>query len=112
MGAFAIMMAIVFLYGMFLDWLGIVMIVFRSSPADYGYVRLLTVCGSSQLRLGYVADLLHDAAVRLRTVLHIKALCRRRSKYEVFYRGVIPFILIIIAVVILVTVFRRLYISS
>ena len=76
-GAFAIMMAIVFFMGMFLDWLGIVMIVFPiflPIMDMFGFDRLCSLFGGPAVAGGRqrhaAADLLHDAAVRLRTVLH------------------------------------------
>ncbi len=49
--------------------------------ADHGYLRLRPPVDRRSYGC-YAADLLHDAAVRLRTVLHQGALCRRRSKYR------------------------------
>ena len=67
-GAFAIMMVIVFFLGMFIDWLGIVMIVFPiflPIMDMFGFDRLWLVAVTRRA----AADLLHDAALRLRPVL-------------------------------------------
>ena len=45
-------------------------------------------------------------------LFYIKGIVPPSVKIQEIYRGVIPFILIIIAVVILVTVFPQVYISS
>ena len=104
-GAFAIMMAIVFVMGMFLDWLGIVMIVFPI------FLPIMDMFGFDRLWIVAVT------AVMLQTcfmtppfgfaLFYIKGIVPPSVKIQEIYRGVIPFILIIIAVVILVTVFPQ-----
>ncbi len=104
-GAFAIMMAIVFFMGMFLDWLGIVMIVFPI------FLPIMDMFGFDRLWIVAVT------AVMLQTcfmtppfgfaLFYIKGIVPPSVKIQEIYRGVIPFILIIIAVVILVTVFPQ-----
>ena len=77
-GAFAIMMAIVFVMGMFLDWLGIVMIVFPI------FLPIMDMFGFDRLWIVAVT------AVMLQTCFMTppfgfstsRALCRRRSKYR------------------------------
>ena len=102
-GAFAIMMAIVFFMGMFIDWLGIVMIVFPI------FLPIMDMFGFDRLWIVSVT------AVMLQTcfmtppfgfaLFYIKGIVPDSVKISDIYRGVIPFILIIIFVVILVTVF-------
>ena len=104
-GAFAIMMAIVFFMGMFLDWLGIVMIVFPI------FLPIMDMFGFDRLWIVAVT------AVMLQTcfmtppfgfaLFYIKGIVPPSVKIQEIYRGVIPFILIIIAVVILVTAFPQ-----
>ena len=104
-GAFAIMMAIVFVMGMFLDWLGIVMIVFPI------FLPIMDMFGFDRLWIVAVT------AVMLQTcfmtppfgfaLFYIKGIVPPEVKIQEIYRGVIPFILIIIAVVVLVTIFPQ-----
>lgn len=105
-GAFAIMMAIVFFMGMFLDWLGIVMIVF---PIFLPIMDMFAFGPSVDRRSYgcYAADLLHDGCPFGFALFYIKGIVPPSVKIQEIYRGVIPFILIIIAVVILVTVFPQ-----
>ena len=103
LGAFAIMMVIVFIMGMFLDWLGIVMIVFPI------FLPIMDIFGFDRLWLVAVT------AVMLQTcfmtppfgfaLFYIKGIVPPEVKIMDIYKGVIPFILIIVAVVVLVTVF-------
>ena len=104
-GAFAIMCVIVFILGMFIDWLGIVMIVFPI------FLPIMDMFGFDRLWIVAVT------AVMLQTcfmtppfgfaLFYIKGIVPPSVKIQEIYRGVIPFILIIIAVVILVTVFPQ-----
>ena len=104
-GAFAIMMAIVFVMGMFLDWLGIVMIVFPI------FLPIMDMFGFDRLWIVAVT------AVMLQTcfmtppfgfaLFYIKGIVPPEVKIQEIYRGVIPFILIIIAGVVLVTIFPQ-----
>lgn len=101
-GAFAIMMVIVFILGMFIDWLGIVMIVFPI------FLPIMDMFGFNRLWIVAVT------AVMLQTcfmtppfgfaLFYIKGIVPAEVKIGDIYRGVIPFILIVVAVVILVTV--------
>ena len=91
------MMAIVFVMGMFLDWLGIVMIVFPI------FLPIMDMFGFDRLWIVAVT------AVMLQTCFMTPpfGFAPPSVKIQEIYRGVIPFILIIIAVVILVTVFPQ-----
>lgn len=100
-GAFAIMMVIVFILGMFIDWLGIVMIVFPI------FLPIMDMFGFDRLWIVAVT------AVMLQTcfmtppfgfaLFYIKGIVPPEVKIGDIYRGVIPFILIVVAVVVLVT---------
>lgn len=102
-GAFAIMMAIVFIMGMFIDWLGIVMIVFPI------FLPIMDLFGFDRLWLVAVT------AVMLQTcfmtppfgfaLFYIKGIVPEGVKISDIYRGVVPFIVIVVFVVILCTVF-------
>ena len=105
-GAFAIMMVIVFILGMFIDWLGIVMIVFP--------IFLPIMDQFSFDRLWLVAI----TAVLLQTcfmtppfgfaLFYVKGILPDTVKIQEVYKGVIPFILIIIVVTVLCAVFPQL----
>lgn len=105
-GAFAIMMLIVFIMGMFIDWLGIVMIVFPI------FLPIMDMFGIDRLWLVAVT------AVMLQTcfmtppfgfaLFYIKGIVPEDVKITEIYRGVIPFILIVVLVTILCTVFPSL----
>ena len=91
--------------GMFLDWLGIVMIVFPI------FLPIMDMFGFDRLWIVAVT------AVMLQTcfmtppfgfaLFYIKGIVPPEVKIQEIYRGVIPFILIIIAVVVLVTIFPQ-----
>ena len=99
------MVFIILFGGMFLDWLGIVMIVFPI------FLPIMDMFGFDRLWIVAVT------AVMLQTcfmtppfgfaLFYIKGIVPPSVKIQEIYRGVIPFILIIIAVVILVTVFPQ-----
>ena len=105
-GAFAIMMLIVFIMGMFIDWLGIVMIVFPI------FLPIMDMFGFDRLWLVAVT------AVMLQTcfmtppfgfaLFYIKGIVPENVKITDIYRGVIPFIGIVVLVTILCTVFPQL----
>ncbi len=105
-GAFAIMMLIVFIMGMFIDWLGIVMIVFPI------FLPIMDMFGFDRLWLVAVT------AVMLQTcfmtppfgfaLFYIKGIVPESVKITDIYRGVIPFIGIVVLVTILCTVFPQL----
>jgi tripartite ATP-independent transporter DctM subunit len=102
-GAFAIMMLIVFILGMFIDWLGIVMIVFPI------FLPLMDAFGFDRLFIVTVT------AVMLQTcfmtppfgfaLFYIKGIVPDSVRMQDIYKGVIPFIVIIIAVVALCVLF-------
>lgn len=102
-GAFAIVMTIVFIMGMFIDWLGIVMIVFPI------FLPIMDMFGFDRLWLVAVT------AVMLQTcfmtppfgfaLFYVKGILPDDVKITEVYRGVIPFILIIVFVMVLCTVF-------
>ena len=102
-GAFAIMMTIVFIMGMFIDWLGIVMIVFPI------FLPIMDMFGFDRLWIVAVT------AVMLQTcfmtppfgfaLFYVKGILPDDVKITEVYRGVIPFILIIVFVTVLCTVF-------
>lgn len=104
-GAFAIMMLIVFILGMFIDWLGIVMIVFPI------FLPIMDMFGFDRLRIVAVT------AVMLQTcfmtppfgfaLFYIKGVVPPEVKIAEIYKGVIPFILMVIVVVILITIFPQ-----
>lgn len=39
-GVFIVMLVIAFILGCFIDWIGIVMILFPDIPSDFGHLRL------------------------------------------------------------------------
>jgi tripartite ATP-independent transporter DctM subunit len=100
-GAFAIMMAIVFVLGMFIDWLGIVMIAFPI------FLPIMDLFGFDRLWLVAVT------AVMLQTcfmtppfgfaLFYIKGIVPGSVKISEIYRGVVPFVVIVVLVVILCT---------
>ncbi len=102
-GAFAIMMVIVFVLGMFIDWLGIVMIVFPI------FLPIMDAFGFDRLWLVAVT------AVMLQTcfmtppfgfaLFYVKGILPDSVKIQEVYKGVIPFIVIIVIVTVLCAVF-------
>ena len=104
-GAFAIMMLIVFILGMFIDWLGIVMIVFPI------FLPIMDMFGFDRLWIVAVT------AVMLQTcfmtppfgfaLFYIKGVVPPEVKIGKIYKGVIPFILMVVIVVVLITVFPQ-----
>ncbi|MGM9630146.1 TRAP transporter large permease [Butyricicoccus sp.] len=104
-GAFAIMMLIVFILGMFIDWLGIVMIVFPI------FLPIMDMFGFDRLWIVAVT------AVMLQTcfmtppfgfaLFYIKGVVPPEVKIGEIYKGVIPFILMVIIVVVLITAFPQ-----
>lgn len=102
-GAFAIMMLIVFFMGMFIDWLGIVMIVFPiflPIMDMYGFDRLWIVAVTAvMLQTCFMTPPFGFA------LFYVKGILPDSVKISEVYKGVIPFIAIVIAVVVLITVF-------
>ena len=105
-GALAIMMTIVFLMGMFIDWTGIVMIVlpiFLPIMDKFGVDRLWLV--------GLTATLLQTCFMTPPfgfALFYIKGIMPSDVKIQEVYRGVIPFICIIVVVCILCIIFPQL----
>ena len=105
-GALAIMLVIVFIMGMFIDWTGIVMIVlpiFLPIMDQFGVDRLWLV--------GVTAVILQTCFMTPPfgfALFYIKGIVPAEVKISEVYRGVIPFILIILAVTVLCIVFPQL----
>ncbi len=104
-GAFAIMMIIVFILGCFIDWLGIVMIVFPIflPIMDYfGFDRLwLVAVTATLLQTCFMTPPFGFA------LFYVKGILPGDVKIQEVYKGVIPFILIIIAVTVMCAVFPQ-----
>ncbi len=102
-GAFAIMMLIVFILGMFIDWLGIVMIVFPiflPLMDRFGFDRLFVVAvTATMLQTCFMTPPFGFA------LFYIKGIVPDSVKITDIYKGVIPFIAIIVFVVILCMLF-------
>lgn len=102
-GAFAIMCVIVFILGMFIDWLGIVMIVFPiflPIMDQFGFDRLWLVA--------VIATLLQTCFMTPPfgfALFYVKGILPGDIKIQEVYKGVIPFIIIICIVTILCAVF-------
>ena len=105
-GAFAIMMVIVFILGMFIDWLGIVMIVFPiflPIMDQFGFDRLwLVAINAVLLQTCFMTPPFGFA------LFYVKGILPDTVKIQEVYKGVIPFILIIIVVTVLCAVFPQL----
>ena len=102
-GAFAIMMVIMFLLGMFIDWLGIVMIVFPiflPIMDTFGFDRLWLVAVSATLLQACFMPPPFGFAL-----FYVKGILPPSIKIQEVYRGVIPFIIIICIVTALCAVF-------
>ena len=101
-GAFAIMCVIVFILGMFIDWLGIVMIVFPiflPIMDQFGFDRLWLVA--------VIATLLQTCFMTPPfgfALFYVKGILPGDIKIQEVYKGVIPFIIIICIVTILCAV--------
>lgn len=106
LGALTIMMVIVFLMGMFIDWTGIVMIVlpiFLPIMDQFGVDRLWLV--------GLNAVLLQTCFMTPPfgfALFYIKGIVPPEVKISEVYKGVIPFICIIIVVCVLCVAFPQL----
>ena len=102
-GAFAIMMVIMFLLGMFIDWLGIVMIVFPiflPIMDTFGFDRLwLVAVSATLLQTCFMTPPFGFA------LFYVKGILPPSIKIQEVYRGVIPFIIIICIVTALCAVF-------
>ncbi len=104
-GVFAVMMIIVFILGMFIDWLGIVMIVFPiflPIMDMFGFERLWVVAITAvMLQTCFMTPPFGFA------LFYIKGIVPQTVKIQEIYKGVLPFIGIILLVVILCTVFPQ-----
>lgn len=102
-GALAIMLLIVFILGMFIDWLGIVMIVFPiflPLMDQFGFDRLFIVAITAvMLQTCFMTPPFGFA------LFYIKGIVPDTVKMKDIYKGVIPFIAIIVAVVVLCILF-------
>ena len=105
-GAFAIMMVIVFILGMFIDWLGIVMIVFPiflPIMDQFGFDRLwLVAINAVLLQTCFMTPPFGFA------LFYVKGILPDTVKIQEVYKGVIPFIIIIVVVTVLCAVFPQL----
>lgn len=108
-GAIAIMMFIVFIMGMFIDWTGIVMIVlpiFLPIMDQFGVDRLWLV--------GITAVILQTCFMTPPfgfALFYIKGIVPESVTIQEIYRGVIPFIIIIVIVTILCIAFPQLVVG-
>ena len=105
-GAFAIMMVIVFILGMFIDWLGIVMIVFPI------FLPIMDQFGFDRLWLVAITAVLLQTCFMTPpfgfALFYVKGILPDTVKIQEVYKGVIPFIIIIIVVTVLCAVFPQL----
>ena len=105
-GAFAIMMVIVFVLGCFIDWLGIVMIVFPiflPIMDQFGFDRLwLVAVTATILQTCFMTSPFGFA------LFYVKGILPPEVKISDVYRGVIPFIIIIVIVTALCAIFPQL----
>ncbi len=102
-GAFAIMCVIVFLLGMFIDWLGIVMIVFPiflPIMDQFGFDRLwLVAVMATLLQTCFMTPPFGFA------LFYVKGILPGDIKISEVYKGVVPFIIIVLVVTVLCAVF-------
>ena len=102
-GAFAIMMVIVFILGMFIDWLGIVMIVFPiflPIMDQFGFDRLwLVAVTATMLQTCFMTPPFGFA------LFYVKGILPPEVKIQEVYKGVVPFIAIIVVVTVLCAAF-------
>ena len=105
-GAFAIMMVIVFILGMFIDWLGIVMIVFPI------FLPIMDQFGFDRLWLVAITAVLLQTCFMTPpfgfALFYVKGILPDTVKIQEVYKGVIPFIIIIVIVTVLCAVFPQL----
>lgn len=103
--AFAMMCVIVFVLGMFLDWLGIVMLVFPI------FLPIMDLFGFDRLWLVAVTAVLLQTCFLTPpfgfALFYIKGIVPQGVTTSMIYRGVVPFIIIIVVVTVLVTVFPQ-----
>lgn len=104
-GAFAIMMFIVFIMGMFIDWLGIVMIVFPI------FLPIMDIFGFDRLWIVAITAIMLQTCFMTPpfgfALFYIKGIVPEHVKIGEIYKGVLPFIAIVLFVVVLCTVFPQ-----
>lgn len=102
-GAFAIMMVIMFFLGMFIDWLGIVMIVFPI------FLPIMDTFGFDRLWLVAVSAVLLQTCFMTPpfgfALFYVKGILPPEVKIQEVYKGVVPFIIIICVVTALCAAF-------
>lgn len=103
--AFTTMCIIVFVLGMFLDWLGIVMLVFPI------FLPIMDLFGFDRLWLVAVIAVLLQTCFMTPpfgfALFYVKGIVPKGVTISMIYRGVIPFIIIILIVVAMVTIFPQ-----
>ncbi|GGB53225.1 C4-dicarboxylate ABC transporter [Lentibacillus populi] len=105
-GIFTFMMILVFILGMFIDWVGIVMIVFPIfmpiiRTYDFDMIWVVT-CIALLLQTSFLTPPFGHA------LFYTKGVVGDEIPTVTIYRGVIPFIIIIILVLILAAIFPQL----
>lgn len=105
-GVFALLMAITFILGCFLDWIGIVMIVLPIflplvRMTDFDMLWLMAVL-ATMLQTCFLTPPFGYA------LFYLKGIAPKEMTTTDIYAGVIPFVLIIITVVTLLTIFPEL----
>jgi TRAP-type mannitol/chloroaromatic compound transport system permease large subunit len=105
-GIYVLMMAIVFVLGCFLDWMGIVMIVlpiFLPLIRDAGFDMVwLIAMLATMLQTCFLTPPFGYA------LFYLKGIAPKEITTQDIYAGVLPFVIIIVGVVILLTVFPQL----
>lgn len=101
-GVFAAMMILVFILGMFIDWLGIIMLtfsIFLPILDSFGFDRLYVVATTAVLlQTSFLTPPFGYA------LFYIKSLVPPTITMKTIYKSVIPFVLIMI-IVVLITIF-------
>ncbi|MGX8791812.1 TRAP transporter large permease [Oceanobacillus sp. M60] len=105
-GIFIFMMVLVFILGMFLDWVGIIMIIFPIfmpliQMHDFNMIWVVT-CIAVLLQTSFLTPPFGHA------LFYTQGVVKGQITTAEIYRGVVPFILIIIFVLILTLVFPQL----
>ncbi len=102
-GVFILMLAFVFILGMFIDWVGIVMIVFPIfmpliQTYDFNMIWVVT-CIALLLQTSFLTPPFGHA------LFYVKGIVSEKVSTAEIYRGVIPFITIIILVLAIIMIF-------
>ncbi|WP_339237045.1 TRAP transporter large permease subunit [Oceanobacillus sp. FSL W7-1281] len=105
-GIFIFMMVLVFILGMFLDWVGIIMIIFPIfmpliQMYDFNMIWVVT-CIAVLLQTSFLTPPFGHA------LFYTQGVVKGQITTAEIYRGVVPFILIIIFVLILTLIFPQL----